>query len=421
MLTCEYLWYIILVTNQINLVTKILLPDNCGGVAMPTNNKRKKITTNLYYDSERKLYYVRFYYGKINGKVNQEWKTFKTKNEALKALKLFELNKADGRNLDPSKQTIAEFIEYWLKYKSTRCEYTTIYGYQNIVYNYIIPHIGKVVLKQLQPHHIIEYMDSVSKEGLSNNTIKKHYDLLKSVMKQAVLEDKVAYNVIDKVEPPKIEKKEMSFYTAEELVILLDIIATKPALDIAVHIAAYTGLRREEILGLKWDCVDFDHSVILIKKAITKAGSQVIEKSPKTKNSYRKISISDYLSEKLMEYKKIQVRNAKLFEKPEYEYIFCKPNGELYHVNYISTLFKNVIEQYNLKPLRFHDLRHTFTSIAQEQGISIFEISKTLGHSTISTTSNIYTHLFDDTHAKTTDAVANKINEVRNKMHSQDQ
>lgn len=384
-----------------------------------SNKKRKKIAKNLYYDEDRKLYYVKFYYGIVNGKARQEWKTYKTKNEATKALKLFEINKDDGRQLDPTKQTLQDFLDYWLKYKSTRCEYTTIYGYKNIINKYIIPHLGKMALKNLQPHHIITYMNDISSEGLSNNTIKKHYDLLKSVLKQAVIEDKVAFNIMEKVEPPKVTKKEMSYYTAEELVLLLDIISTKPALDIAVNIAAYTGLRREEILGLKWDCVDFDNAIFLIKKAITKAGSVVIEKPPKTKESYRKISIPDYLLNKLKEYKQIQIRNAKLFGNEAYDHIFCKPDGSYYHVNYLSTMFKNIIEQYNLKPIRFHDLRHTFTSIAQAQGMSLFEISKTLGHSTITTTSNIYTHLFDDTHSKITESVAKSIDDARNKKSSQ--
>ena len=381
------------------------------------SNKRKKIAKNIYYDTERELYYVRFYHGVIDGKAQQEWKTYKTKNEAMKALKIFEINKADGKQLDISKQTIENYLNYWIEYKATRCEYTTIYGYKNIANKYVIPRLGKMQLKQLQPHHIIEYMNSLSKDGLSNNTIKKHYDLLKSMMKQAVLEDKVAYNILEKVESPKIDKKEMSFYTIDELATLLDIISTKPSLDIAVHIAAYTGLRREEILGLKWDCVDFDNTVFYIKKAITKAGSVVIEKKPKTKDSYRKISIPNYLLEKLKTYKQIQIRNAQLFNLPKYEYIFCKPNGQRYHVNYISTMFKNIIEQYNLKPIRFHDLRHTFASIAQESGISIFEISKTLGHSTISTTSNIYTHLFDDAHTKVMDSVAKEIDAARKRLN----
>lgn len=388
-----------------------------GGTLIMSSNKRKKIAKNLYYDSDRKLYYVKFYYGIINGKPQQEWKTYKTKNDATKALKLFEINRDDGRSLDPSKQTLAEFLDYWLKYKSTRCEYTTIYGYKNIINKYLIPHLGKMALKKIQPTHIITYMSDISAEGLSNNTIKKHYDLLKSVFKQAVIEDKIPFNIMEKVEPPKTQKKEMSFYTIEELALLLDIISAKPALDIAVHIAVYTGLRREEILGLKWDCVDFDNSIFTIKKAITKAGSTVIEKMPKTKGSYRKIRIPDYLLQKLKEYKQIQIRNARLFGNNEYEYIFCKPDGGFYHVNYISTMFKNVIEQYNLKPIRFHDLRHTFASIAQECGISIFEISKALGHSTVATTSNIYTHLFDDTHAKVIDGVAQGIDMARNKLN----
>lgn len=385
---------------------------------MPSKKKtsRKKIDNNVYYDEERKTYYVRFYYGIVDGKRKQEWKTYKTKNEALRAVKLFELDKVQGTVVSPDKISLADYLTYWVEdYKPMNCESTTLYGYKNIINNHIIPHMGEILIKNIKVNDITKYFTELSKEGLSNNTIKKHYNLLKSALSQAVREDKIFFNVMDKIEPPKTTKKEMAFYSPEELALLLDIIKTKPALDIAVHIAAYTGLRREEVLGLKWDCVDFEKSVFVIKEVRTKAGGVVIVKSPKNEDSYRKIKIPEPLLEKLKQLKQTQERDAGLFNIPidNYDHIFCKPNGELYHVNYVSTMLKNVIEQYNLKPIRFHDLRHTFASIAHEQGVSIFEISKALGHSTIATTSNIYTHLFDDTNAKTTDSVAKSIKDAQ--------
>lgn len=373
---------------------------------------RKKIDNNVYYDEKRKSYYVRFYYGIIDGKRKQEWKTYKTKNEALRAAKLFELDKVQGTTASPDKISLAEYLTYWVEdYKPMSCECTTLYGYKNIINNHIIPHMGEILIKNIKVSDITKYFTDLSKEGLSNNTIKKHYNLLKSALSQAVREDKIFFNVMDKIEPPKTTKKEMAFYSPEELALLLDIIKTKPALDIAVHIAAFTGLRREEVLGLKWDCVDFEKSIFIIKEVITKAGGTVVVKPPKNEDSYRRIKIPEPLLEKLKQLKQTQERDAGLFNIPveNYDHIFCKPNSELYHVNYVSTMLKNVIEQHNLKPIRFHDLRHTFASIAHEQGVSIFEISKALGHSTISTTSNIYTHLFDDTNAKTTDSVARSI------------
>lgn len=381
---------------------------------MPSKKKtsRKKIDNNVYYDESRKTYYVRFYYGVIDGKRKQEWKTYKTKNEALRVAKLFELDKVQGTMISPEKITLADYLTYWVEdYKPMSCEYTTLYGYKNIINKHIIPHIGKIQLKNIKVCDITTYFTELSKKGLSNNTIKKHYDLLKSALSQAVREDKIFFNIMDKIEPPKTTKKEMSFYSPDELALLLDIIKTKPALDIAVHIAVFTGLRREEVIGLKWDCVDFEKAIFIIKEVRTKAGDTVVVKQPKNDDSYRKIKIPDVLLDKLRELRLSQQRNAMLFDLPidNYDHIFCKPNGQLYHVNYVSTMLKNVIEQYNLKPIRFHDLRHTFASIAHDQGISIFEISKALGHSTISTTSNIYTHLFDDTNAKTTDSVARSI------------
>lgn len=148
---------------------------------------RKKIANNVYFDESRKTYYVRFYYGMVDGKRKQEWKTFKTKNDAIRALKLFELDKVQGVSPAPEKLTLADYLTYWVEdYKPMGCEYTTLYGYKVIINNHIIPHIGKIMLKNLRVDDINRYFSILSNEGLSNNTIKKHYNLLKSALNQAV-------------------------------------------------------------------------------------------------------------------------------------------------------------------------------------------------------------------------------------------
>lgn len=394
-----------------------------GGDYMSQKEKkpnRKRIDKNLYYDSIRKLYYVKLYYRTSEqGKQVVKWQTYKTKSEAIKALKLFEINKADNNVIEPHSITIEQFLEHWMNsIVKMKCEETTIYGYENIINNHIIPYLGECKISDITVSKILDYMAYLSSEkGLSNNTIRKHYDILKTALKQAVKEDKIATNVMDKVDPPKTEKKEMSYYTAEELVLLLDIIKDKPSLNIAVNIAAFTGLRREEIMGLTWDNINFEKSEMIIKTAITKAGSHEIIKKPKNDESYRKIHIPEELLRQLNELRSVQARNASLFGVPveEYKYVFCKPDGNRYHVNYVSTMLKMVIEQYHLKPLRFHDIRHTFASIAHDQGVDIYDISKTLGHSNINTTSKIYTHLFDKSHREVIESVQDSIMNAKKK------
>ena len=129
---------------------------------------RKKIANNVYFDESRKIYYVRFYYGMVDGKRKQEWKTFKTKNDAIRALKLFELDKVQGVSPSPEKLTLADYLTYWVEeYKPMSCEYTTLYGYKVIINNHIIPHIGKIMLKNLRVDDINRYFSILSNQFIT--------------------------------------------------------------------------------------------------------------------------------------------------------------------------------------------------------------------------------------------------------------
>ncbi len=182
-------------------------------------------------------------------------------------------------------------------------------------------------------------------------------------------------------------------------------------LHVAVYLAGYLGLRREEICGLRWDCVDLEHHQLRIKHARTSAGSKLVEKAPKNKTSARLLYCPAELEEVLKGELAYQVEHADIRVSPlaQEGFVVCWPDGEPVRPNYLSDRFSKLIKDNKLPRLTLHGLRHSFASIANNQGVSLFDIGKALGHSTPSTTGKIYTHLFDQTHERTVNCIAQAI------------
>jgi len=364
---------------------------------------RKFIEKNIRFDDVRNLYYINMDYGKNeSGNRIRKTATAKTLKEARDTLKKFEANKFMGTLLIPDEESIESWFKYWINdIKSRKCEETTLYGYKNIIYNHIIPSIGKYKLQLITPTILNKYFTLKLNEGLSKNTVRKHYDLLKEGFKIAISEEKILKSPIEKIEPIKKEKKEMNCYNINQLNKLFEIVENN-RMEIVIKLAGMLGLRREEIAGLKWHNIDFNNSIITISEARTQAGKNTIEKGTKNTSSYRKLFIPDEIKDILIKLKQ-QQEYYKLEWNNQYEdneFIMCWENGKPYRPNYLSDLFKKIIDDNKLPAIRLHDLRHSFASVANELGISLYDISKALGHSQVGTTSEIYTHLFDKSHKK---------------------
>ncbi|MCX7748699.1 MAG: tyrosine-type recombinase/integrase [Clostridia bacterium] len=351
-------------------------------------------------------------YGKDStGKRVKTTKTFEKKKDAQAALKNFEADKTKGTLVFPSTITVENWLTYWLNdIKSIQCEETTLYGYRNIINNHLINCLGSYKLQELSPSIINKYFKKKKEEGLSNNTIRKHYDLLKDVLKHAVNEDKVLKNPLDKIEPIKTQKNEMNFYSIEQLKTLFTVVEND-RMEIVVKLAGMLGLRREEIAGLKWLNIDLENKIVTIAEARTQAGKKTIEKGTKNRSSHRILHIPDEIVSLLKGIKDKQDQQKDLLGDAYMDegYIMAWENGEPYRPNYLSDLFKKIIDDNKLPPLRLHDLRHTFASIANDLGINLYDISKALGHSQVGTTSQIYTHMFDKTQKKAISKIADVI------------
>lgn len=232
-------------------------------------------------------------------------------------------------------------------------------------------------------------------------------------------------NPADKVDRPKKNVFHGSFYSEEEMLTLFDAVSGDP-LELCVKIAAYYGLRRSEVLGLRWSAIDMEHKTISISHKVIEAevdgkfvpmGEDVL----KTKSSFRTLPLIPAVGIILLEEKEKQEMYRRLFKKSycrDYlDYICVDQCGKLLRPNYVTEHFSWLIEKYGLRKVRFHDLRHTCASLLLSNGISMKQIQIWLGHSTFSTTADIYAHL--DYSAQ--EASANAMNGMFNRPEKEEQ
>ncbi|MCI8869277.1 MAG: site-specific integrase [Lawsonibacter sp.] len=366
---------------------------------------RKKVERNISYDDVRGLYYVCMDMGVDSaGKRIRQYRTYTTLTSARAGLKQFIILQSQQKLQPRCEQTLEQWLEYWLEHivRPSRAE-TTTYAYERIVENHVAPRLGLLPLSKLTPQKVQEYYVSLARdEGLSANTIRRHHDLLSASLRSAVRHEKLRSSPMDRVEPPRSQLKEASFYDRDNLRRLY-LVVEGHWLELAVKIAGGMGLRREEICGLKWDCVNFERRVLHIRAARTTYGSNIIQKETKNRSSVRSLFLPDELYELLLREQNRQQAQSQV-RGGDYAasgHVILDREGRPYSPNALSLAFSRFIKKNGLPPLTLHGLRHSFATVASAQGAPLFDIGKALGHSTPATTGRIYTHLVDRTHEET--------------------
>ena len=368
---------------------------------------RKAVERNIAYDDQRKLYYVSMELGRDeNGKRIKQYRTFPTLAAARNGLRDFhaglERERELERKLAPAQELdLSHWLEYWMDsiVRPNRAE-TTVYAYQKIIDNHIDPALGTVPLKRLTPKMVQEYYTETQRaNGLSSNTMRRHHDLLSSALRSAVRQDVIPASPMERVEPPRVRTTESYFYNNQELKLLYQKIEGN-ILELAVKLAGSLGMRREEICGLKWENVDLQRHLVLIREARTAYGATIVQKETKNRASVRTLYLPDevYL---LLEQEQARQQQERCVQSPAYnpnDHVILDAKGAPYSPNALSLAFTRFVRKNDLPRLTFHGLRHTFATIASCQGASLFDIGKALGHSTPATTGRIYTHLVDRTH-----------------------
>jgi integrase len=310
----------------------------------------------------------------------------------------------------PSKEAISDdmyFTDYllnWLEMMKRSIEQTTYASYAVAIKARIVPYFEpkKLRLKEVTPKHIQDYYQySLENEKVSANTVIHRHANIRKALQYAMKTELIDKNPADLIEKPRKDKFVGSIYDAAELDVLFGIVKGS-RLELAVILGAFYGLRRSEVVGLKWDAIDFNRKTIAIKHTVTEVTIDgktiiVVKDRTKTKSSYRFLPLVKPFEELLLKLKAEQAENrkvcGKMYCKDYLEYIYINELGERIRPNFITQNFSITLNNNKLKKIRFHDLRHSCASLLYANGVSLKEIQEWLGHSDISTTSNIYTHL----------------------------
>lgn len=328
------------------------------------------------------------------------------RKEKEKELERLAAQKKGERPSDPGETIFTQFMLDWLDMMRSSIDITTHTGYSMVVKNKIVPYFDAyhpgLRLTDLTPKHIQDYYTYEMKvNGVSANTVIHRHANIRKALQYAFKTGLLNHNPADRIERPRKEKFVGSIYNAEELGQLFEVVKGDP-IELGVILAAFYGLRRSEVVGLRWDAIDFEKKTITICHTVAQiridGKMTLVEKDrTKTKSSCRTLPLVPPFEELLLRMKAQQAENRKLCGSMychKYDgYLYVDPMGELIKPDYITQHFPLLLKKHGLRKIRFHDLRHSCASLLYANGVSLKEIQEWLGHSDISTTSNIYTHL----------------------------
>ena len=361
------------------------------------------------------FYAVIGYYPNGQKKRKQKWVStgIKSDGNKKKATKIAEKLREDFisnlenlSNISDSKKDDILFCDYmlkWLEMIRHKIEETTYVGYSRIVKGKIYKYFNEkqIMLSELKPLHIIDFYESLYKENLKGTTVVSYHANIRQALDYAVKTELINSNPATRVDRPKAEQYIASHYNQEELNRLFEVVKDT-IMEVPVCIAAFYGLRRSEVLGLKWDAIDFENKTITIKhKVVTvfdddpdsKSATKLMTKDrTKNKSSYRTLPLVPDIENILKYAKKMQEYHQSICKKGynlKYkDYICVNPLGELMKPDYVTHEFHDIVtnKDNGLRHIRFHDLRHSCATLLQSKGVNLRFIQAWMGHSSYQTT-----------------------------------
>ena len=295
-----------------------------------------------------------------------------------------------------------EYLYYWLGIKKLNIRKTTYSSYKGGMDYQIAPYFRALglSLNEVKEDHIQAFYSEQADRGITNNSIIKYHVNLYSAFRHAVKSKKIATNPMELVIRPKPETFIGSYYSKEEVKEILEC-SKNSKLELPILFASFYGLRRSEIVGLRWDCVNFDDDTFMIRHTVTQTyvdGHTILveEDRAKSSSSIRSLPLVAPVKEKLLSQRKQQAEYMRIcgnsYNNDYLDYICVNQIGDRIKPNYITDSFTKLLERNGLRKIRFHDLRHTCASLLVANGVSMKDIQEWLGHSDIQTTSR-YAHI----------------------------
>ncbi len=352
-----------------------------------TIRQRSKGSWQLIFDAPREA----------DGKRRQARQTIHgTKKEAEAKLRELLTAMERGDYVAPTSETMGAFLRHWLdNYAATHVSPRTYRDYDGIVRRYLQPALGGLPLARVKPQHVQGLHATLLGRGLSPRTVLHTHRVLSEALSHAVKWQLVARNVCDAVDAPRPERKEMAALDAHGVARLLAASEATPYRDL-FSVAIYTGLRRSELLGLRWTDVDLDRGRLSVVAGLHRlTGKGLVLLPTKTARSRRSVSVGAEALDTLRHVRMQQLEN-RLAAGPAWHdtgFVFTKGDGSPIDPEKVTHAFARVARGAGLTGVRFHDLRHTHASLMLQAGVHPKVVSERLGHASVTITLDTYSHV----------------------------
>ncbi len=312
-----------------------------------------------------------------------------------------------GTYIDPSSTSLQEYFEKWMGYTQANLAPSTAHGYKRCIDCYILPAIGDYCLDKLQPLQLQDLLSTLLKSGrvdrtggLSAKTVYNIHGILHVALRQAVRWRLLAVNPMDAVEPPKLRRREMHVASSRDIAALLGAVG-KSDYRIPIMIALATGMRRGEVLGLKWEDLGIEKCTLNVRRSITQIpGCKPAPKEPKTGRA-RIVAIPLSIVKLLQAHQAEQLRSAHANDQ---DWICTHPDGSPITPNAMTKSFMRIRDKLGIK-ISFHGLRHTQATELILAGVPVRVVSERLGHANTTITQDVYGHVLPHAQREAADVI----------------
>ncbi|MEH2935879.1 site-specific integrase [Acutalibacter sp. JLR.KK004] len=353
------------------------------------------------------------YYAVLNlkeetGKRKQKW--FSTnlplrgnKRSAEKFLQKL-IDEWEAKSTPFCRLTFADYLEQWIEGAGVNIKPNTYRTYRAMVVNHIVPYFKQhpVLLQELKPTDLDAYYQSKQQPGSKQNgkgtlsamSIRHHHQVISKALSDAVHDGLIQFNPASAARKPKTERYNASFLNPSEIDMMLALFIGN-VVELPVNLCAVYGFRRSEVLGLKWEHIDFENRTITVTETLQQGVDGDYVDTPKTNSSYRTLPMTDsvYKLLKGQKHRQERLQGALGAGYIQNDYVCTWPDGNVISPNYLTRTFHNVIAKSSLPNIRLHDLRHSAASNLLNMGFSIVQVQQWLGHGSASTTLNFYAHV----------------------------
>jgi integrase len=352
-------------------------------------------------------------------KRKMRWKAVGSKRDAEARLAAVLTGINTGGYTPPNRMTVGEYLAQWLTVQEQRVASKTFERWKGMVERKFIPEFGAVVLSRLSAPQIQTVYAKWQRDGgrrgagMSPLTIKHYHRALSHALKRAVSLGYVARNVCDAVEPPRVERSGMQALNETQVQTLFQALKGTP-LEFIVKLAVYTGLRRGELLALKWSAIDFGRQLLAVTHTLeqTRIGGLKL-KPPKSAKGRRTVNLPAIICEDLRRLR-VQQRKQRLslgVSSSDDDYVFSHPShpaNRPWTPDLVTGSFRWHVDHRapDLPRIRFHDLRHSSASLLLKAGVPLKVVSERLGHSTTALTGDVYAHVLEGMDRKAADTLA---------------